>query len=56
MKKLLAAVIAGMFAFSVTAPVFAADKANEKTEAKKKDTKKKTSKKKDGAKKDDMKK
>ena len=43
MKKLLAAIFAGLFALSVTVPVFAADK--EKQEMKK-DSKKKGAKKK----------
>jgi hypothetical protein len=40
MKKLLAAIVAGMFAVTATAPVFAADKMEKKSE-KKADSKKK---------------
>jgi len=54
MKKLLAAIFAGLFAISMTAPVFAADKKDEQKSAKKKDSKKKDTKKKD-AKKDEKK-
>jgi hypothetical protein len=53
MKKLLAAIVAGMFAISATAPVFAADKMEKKADSKKKaepkkkgEDKKKTDKKK----------
>jgi hypothetical protein len=47
MKKLLAAIVAGMFAVTAAAPVFAADKMEKKADTKKKaepkkaDTKKK---------------
>jgi hypothetical protein len=62
MKKLLAAIVAGLFAVSVTAPVVAAEKKDEKKMEKKSDGKKmekkdsKKMEKKDGKKKDDMKK
>jgi hypothetical protein len=49
MKKLLAALVAGAFAITATAPVFAADKMEKKDKAKsekKKDEKKKADKKK----------
>lgn len=46
MKKLLAAIFAGLFAVSVTAPVVAQDKKDAKKMEKKKDEKKKDEKKK----------
>jgi pentapeptide MXKDX repeat protein len=56
MKKLLAAIVAGMFAITATAPVFAADKMEKKEKSeKKKDAKKKDAKKKDAKKKDEKK-
>jgi Ni/Co efflux regulator RcnB len=54
MKKLLAALVAALFALGTTAPVFAADAKDEKKEVKK-ETKKKETKKKE-AKKDTKKK
>lgn len=55
MKKLLAALVAALFALGMTAPVFAADAKDEKKEMKK-DTKKKETKKKETKKKKDEKK
>ena len=56
MSKLLSMLLAAVFAAVTLTPVaFAADKSDEKTEAKK-ETKKKAPKKKDGAKKEEMKK
>jgi hypothetical protein len=57
MKKLLAALFAGLFAISMTAPVVAADKKDEKkSAAKKSEAKKAEGKKSAGKKKDEMKK
>ena len=62
MKKLLAALFAGLFAISMTAPVVAADKKDEKkstakkSEGKKSEAKKSEGKKSGGKKKDEMKK
>ena len=53
MKKLFAAIFAGLFALAVTAPVVATDKKDEKA---KKEVKKKDGKKKEAKKKDEMKK
>ena len=47
MTKLLTALFAGLFAIGATAPVFAADKKDEKKAEAKKDDKKKDDKKKD---------
>lgn len=47
MKKLLAAIFAGMFALTTASVVIAAEKKDEKKTEKKKDEKKKDSKKKD---------
>ena len=55
MKKLLAAIVAALFALGTTAPVFAADAKDEKKEVKK-ETKKKETKKKEGKKKKEEKK
>ena len=55
MKKLLAALVAALFALGTTAPVFAADAKDEKKEMKK-DAKKKEGKKKEEKKKETKKK
>jgi pentapeptide MXKDX repeat protein len=56
MRKTLAAIFAGLFALSITAPVIAQDKKDEaKKEMKKGEDKKKDEMKKDGKKKDEKK-